>query len=170
MVEEKTFREDLFYRLNVINLKLPPLRERQGDIMPIAENYLKKLHLKMETPLQSFSDQVRERFISYSWPGNVRELQNAIEYAANICESDVMTLEDLPETLNQKTAKSPKVQKSKPMPVMEAEARQLTALLEKYGHTLEGKKRIAKEMDISLRTLYRKLDRLKQTGPSISSS
>ena len=97
MVEEKTFREDLFYRLNVINLKLPPLRERKGDIMPIAENYLKKLHLKMETPLQSFSEEVRERFAAYPWPGNVRELQNAIEYAANICESDVMTLEDLPE-------------------------------------------------------------------------
>ena len=90
MVEEKTFREDLFYRLNVINLKLPPLRERKGDIMPIAENYLKKLHLKMETPLQSFSEEVRERFAAYSWPGNVRELQNAIEYAANICESDVI--------------------------------------------------------------------------------
>ena len=83
MVEEKTFREDLFYRLNVINLKLPPLRERKGDIMPIAENYLKKLHLKMETPLQSFSEEVRERFAAYPWPGNVRELQNAIEYAAN---------------------------------------------------------------------------------------
>ena len=164
MVEEKTFREDLFYRLNVINLKLPPLRERKGDIMPIAENYLKKLHLKMETPLQSFSEEVRERFAAYPWPGNVRELQNAIEYAANICESDVMTLEDLPESLQQKAPKA------RALPAMESEARQLTALLEKYGHTLEGKKRIASELNISLRTLYRKLDRLRQTEPGAFSS
>ena len=170
MVEEKTFREDLFYRLNVINLKLPPLRERKGDIMPIAENYLKKLHLKMETPLQSFSEEVRERFAAYPWPGNVRELQNAIEYAANICESDVMTLEDLPESLQQKAAKPQKTPKTRALPVMESEARQLTALLEKYGHTLEGKKRIASELNISLRTLYRKLDRLKQSEPGAFSS
>lgn len=170
MVEEKTFREDLFYRLNVINLKLPPLRDRKGDIMPIAENYLKKLHLKMETPLQSFSEEVRERFAAYPWPGNVRELQNAIEYAANICESDVMTLEDLPESLQQKAAKPQKAPKTRALPVMESEARQLTALLEKYGHTLEGKKRIASELNISLRTLYRKLDRLRQSEPGAFSS
>ena len=163
MVEEKTFREDLFYRLNVINLKLPPLRERKGDIMPIAENYLKKLHLKMETPLQSFSEEVRERFAAYPWPGNVRELQNAIEYAANICESDVMTLQ-------QKAAKPQKAPKARALPAMESEARQLTALLEKYGHTLEGKKRIASELNISLRTLYRKLDRLRQSEPGAFSS
>ena len=170
MVEEKTFREDLFYRLNVINLKLPPLRERKGDIMPIAENYLKKLHLKMETPLQSFSEEVRERFAAYPWPGNARELQNAIEYAANICESDVMTLEDLPESLQQKAAKPQKAPKARALPAMESEARQLTALLEKYGHTLEGKKRIASELNISLRTLYRKLDRLRQSEPGAFSS
>ena len=170
MVEEKTFREDLFYRLNVINLKLPPLRERKGDIMPIAENYLKKLHLKMETPLQSFSEEVWERFAAYPWPGNVRELQNAIEYAANICESDVMTLEDLPESLQQKAAKPQKAPKARALPAMESEARQLTALLEKYGHTLEGKKRIASELNISLRTLYRKLDRLRQSEPGAFSS
>ena len=170
MVEEKTFREDLFYRLNVINLKLPPLRERKGDIMPIAENYLKKLHLKMETPLQSFSEEVRERFAAYPWPGNVRELQNAIEYAANICESDVMTLEDLPESLQQKAAKPQKAPKARALPAMESEARQLTALLEKYGHTREGKKRIASELNISLRTLYRKLDRLRQSEPGAFSS
>ena len=170
MVEEKTFREDLFYRLNVINLKLPPLRERKGDIMPIAENYLKKLHLKMETPLQSFSEEVRERFAAYPWPGNVRELQNAIEYAANICESDVMTLEDLAESLQQKAAKPQKAPKARAFPAMESEARQLTALLEKYGHTLEGKKRIASELNISLRTLYRKLDRLRQSEPGAFSS
>ena len=161
MVAEKTFREDLYYRINVINLKLPPLRERKGDIMPIAENYLKKMRQKMETPLRSFSDEVVEYFISYRWPGNVRELQNVIEYAANLCESDVLRLSDLPETIQQKTEKAAKPRKAKALSAADAETERLEALLEQYGHTLEGKKRIAAEMHISLRTLYRKIERLR---------
>ena len=161
MVAENTFREDLYYRINVINLKLPPLRERKGDIMPIAENYLKKMRQKMETPLRSFSDEVVEYFISYRWPGNVRELQNVIEYAANLCESDVLRLSDLPETIQQKTEKAAKPRKAKALSAADAETERLEALLEQYGHTLEGKKRIAAEMHISLRTLYRKIERLR---------
>ena len=161
MVAEKTFREDLYYRINVINLKLPPLRERKGDIMPIAENYLKKMRQKMETPLRSFSDEVVEYFLSYRWPGNVRELQNVIEYAANLCESDVLRLSDLPETIQQKTEKAAKPRKAKALSAADAETERLEALLEQYGHTLEGKKRIAAEMHISLRTLYRKIERLR---------
>ena len=81
-----------------------------------------------------------------------------------------LTLEDLPESLQQKAAKPQKAPKARALPAMESEARQLTALLEKYGHTLEGKKRIASELNISLRTLYRKLDRLRQSEPGASSS
>ena len=160
MVAEKTFREDLYYRINVINLKLPPLRERSGDILPIAEDYLKRLHRRMETPLAHFSDEVLSYFSAYGWPGNVRELQNVIEYAANLCESDTMTLKDLPESL---LSKSEPQKKAAPVPLAptdSGEAERLRALLEKYGYTLEGKKRIAAELNISLRTQYRKLARL----------
>ena len=90
MVAEKTFRGDLYYRINVINLKLPPLRTRKDDIIPISENYIKKLKLKMDTPLSSISPEARQLLLDYQWPGNVRQLQNVIEYAANLCETDVL--------------------------------------------------------------------------------
>ena len=89
MVAEKTFRGDLYYRINVINLKLPPLRTRKDDIIPISENYIKKLKLKMDTPLSSISPEARQLLLDYQWPGNVRQLQNVIDYAANLCETDV---------------------------------------------------------------------------------
>lgn len=158
MVAEKTFREDLYYRINVINLKLPPLRERSGDILPIAKDYLKRLHQRMETPLTHFSDEVISYFTTYSWPGNVRELQNAIEYAANLCETDTMTLKDLPESLF--TERIPVKKAEIPAPPASDESARLRSLLEKYGYTLEGKKQIASELHISLRTLYRKLEKL----------
>ena len=100
MVAEKTFRGDLYYRINVINLKLPPLRTRKDDIIPISENYIKKLKLKMDTPLSSISPEARQLLLDYQWPGNVRQLQNVIEYAANLCETDVLMPGDLPETMH----------------------------------------------------------------------
>ncbi len=165
MVAARTFRGDLFYRLNVIHMKLPPLRSRRMDILPIAMNYLKKLHLKMQTPLKYFSGEVSDFFTNYSWPGNVRELQNVIEYAANLCETDTLQLTDLPETILKKeeTAES---KKNTPAPADGHREQKLIELLEKYGYTLEGKKRIADELNISLRTLYRRINRLQGQGSS----
>lgn len=162
MVSEKTFRQDLYYRLNIINLKIPPLRERQGDILPIAEHYLKKLRLNMDTPLKGFSEEVQTFFLSYSWPGNIRELQNTIEYAANICETDRMSLLELPDSVVAKSEKkTPYLSSSKKGRTLSIEeTTRLEMLLEQYGYTLEGKKKIAAELGISLRTLYRKIGRL----------
>lgn len=158
MVREKKFRGDLFYRINVINLKLPPLRVRKVDIIPIAENYLKKLKVKLNTPLKVISPEAGEELLNYDWPGNVRELQNIIEYAANLCETDTLMPGDLPGFLSLEPAPS-----DIPEPAFTAKAPQDTALLEqleKYGYTLEGKKQIAANMGISLRTLYRRINKL----------
>ena len=158
MVREKKFRGDLFYRINVINLKLPPLRVRKDDIIPIAENYLKKLKIKLNTPLKVISPEAGEELLNYDWPGNVRELQNIIEYAANLCETDTLTPGDLPSFLNLEPASS-----DIPEHAFAAKSPQDTALLEqleKYGYTLEGKKQIAANMGISLRTLYRRINKL----------
>lgn len=165
MVAARTFRGDLFYRLNVIHMKLPPLRSRKMDIIPIAMNYLKKLHLKMNTPLKYFSSEVTELFTNYSWPGNVRELQNVIEYAANLCETDTLSLSDLPETILKREAEA-EPQKMAPRSAENLKEQKLIELLEKYGYTLEGKKRIADELNISLRTLYRRINRLQERVPS----
>lgn len=163
MVAEGKFRSDLFYRINVINLRLPPLRSRKDDIIPISENYLKKLKLKLNTPLTSISQETQEILLNYDWPGNVRQLQNVIEYAANLCETDTMMPADLPETM--KYDKENKATQIPPAPsVINSKDRELLNLLEKYGYTLEGKKRIADELHISLRTLYRRISHLQGAG------
>ena len=167
MVAERTFRGDLFYRINVINLKLPPLRSRREDIMPIAASYLEHLRSRIRTPLKKFAPETEELLVSYDWPGNVRELQNMLEYAANLCETDTLTPADLPEIL---TLKARPCEKTEPGPaaVRNSGEQALAGLLEKYGYTLEGKKQIAAELGISLRTLYRKLNRLNIQQPDIT--
>lgn len=161
MVAEKTFRGDLYYRINVINLKLPPLRTRKDDIIPISEKYIKKLKLKMDTPLSSISPEARQLLLDYQWPGNVRQLQNVIEYAANLCETDVLMPGDLPETMH--TERLPSLPPVSPFPPsQDSRDQELLELFEKYGYTLEGKKRIADELHISLRTLYRRISYLKE--------
>ena len=138
MVTEKTFRGDLYYRINVINLKLPPLRTRRDDIIPISENYIKKLKLKMDTSLSSISPEARQLLLDYEWPGNVRQLQNVIEYAANLCETDVLMPGDLPETMHgERISSLPPVS---PFPAsQDSRDQELLELFDKYGYTLEGK-------------------------------
>ncbi len=159
MIKEGKFREDLFYRISVINVKLPPLRERKEDIIPISLSYLERLKTKMTTPLCKISSEAEQAFLSYSWPGNIRELQNVVEYAANLCDSDTLTFSDLPEHMRG-LEERPAVEKQKEAPLPDSQEKQILELLSAYGHTLEGKKKIAAELRISLRTLYRKLNKM----------
>ena len=159
MIKEGKFREDLFYRISVINVKLPPLRERKEDIIPISLSYLERLKTKMTTPLCKISPEAEQAFLSYSWPGNIRELQNVVEYAANLCDSDTLTFSDLPEHMRGLEERSA-VEKQKEAPLPDSQEQQILDLLSSYGHTLEGKKKIAAELGISLRTLYRKLNKM----------
>lgn len=159
MIKDGKFREDLFYRISVINVKLPPLRDRKEDIIPISLNYLERLKTKMTTPLRTISHEAEQAFLSYSWPGNIRELQNVVEYAANLCDSDTLTLADLPEHMRG-LEECPDTEKQKETPLPDSQEKQILDLLSTYGHTLEGKKKIAADLGISLRTLYRKLNKM----------
>lgn len=159
IIKEGKFREDLFYRISVINVKLPPLRDRKEDIIPISLNYLERLKTKMTTPLRTISHEAEQAFLSYSWPGNIRELQNVVEYAANLCDSDTLTLADLPEHMRG-LEECPDTEKQKETPLPDSQEKQILDLLSTYGHTLEGKKKIAADLGISLRTLYRKLNKM----------
>ncbi|MBV1879924.1 MAG: sigma-54 dependent transcriptional regulator [Pseudomonadales bacterium] len=85
------FREDLYYRLNVVKLTLPPLRERQGDLEELADHYLKTHCEKLQKPYLNFSEETRRLIVSYRWPGNIRELKNAIERAVILCEHAVIS-------------------------------------------------------------------------------
>lgn len=159
MIKEGKFREDLFYRISVINVKLPPLRDRKEDIIPISLNYLERLKTKMTTPLRTISHEAKQAFLNYSWPGNIRELQNVVEYAANLCDSDTLTLADLPEHMRG-LEEYPDTEKQKETPLPDSQEKQILDLLSAYGHTLESKKKIAADLGISLRTLYRKLNKM----------
>lgn len=93
--QEETFREDLFYRLSVVPITLPPLRERQDDIPPLANYFLKKYNQKRKKNIRAISRQAMKALVEYNWPGNVRELENAIERAVVLTENDTIEPSDL---------------------------------------------------------------------------
>ncbi len=101
-VRTRTFREDLFYRINTINISLFPLRERQEDIPLLARHFLARLGAEFGKPVKAISDDTIALLLDYSWPGNIRELRNIIERAVLIADSDIITPEHLPENMRQK--------------------------------------------------------------------
>lgn len=116
-VAEGRFREDLYYRLNVFSITLPPLHERQEDIPPIAEHFLQKFSQNMNKPVVEFSKEAMAMLVAYEWPGNIRELQNAIERAVLICKTKKIQCEDLPFH----TTKIEETQTSKALSAVERE-------------------------------------------------
>jgi transcriptional regulator with PAS, ATPase and Fis domain len=90
------FREDLFYRLNVVSIEIPPLRQRREDIMPLAEHFMEHYSSECGTKMKGFTRSAKDSLVMYDWPGNVRELENAIERAVVLCRGDVVDARDLP--------------------------------------------------------------------------
>jgi transcriptional regulator with GAF, ATPase, and Fis domain len=99
-----TFREDLYYRLGVFEIHLPPLRERPEDILTLAEAFLDEIGGSIGRPAAGFSEEAREQLLVHSWPGNVRELRNAIERAVILCQGGLVTREHLPITVSRRPA------------------------------------------------------------------
>jgi transcriptional regulator with PAS, ATPase and Fis domain len=104
LVDQGLFRMDLFYRLNVIRLDLPPLRVRRGDVRLLAEHFLNILAGSRGAAIRGFAPGLLEALETYHWPGNVRELRNTIEQAMVVCEGDYISFEDLPSHLRQALA------------------------------------------------------------------
>jgi DNA-binding NtrC family response regulator len=94
-IAEGRFREDLFYRLNVVNIRVPPLRERRDDILPLARHFLSKFGRELKRPQKGFGDRAVEMLMRHDWPGNVRELENTIERAVLMAESETVNESDL---------------------------------------------------------------------------
>ncbi|MBX7079205.1 MAG: sigma-54 dependent transcriptional regulator [Nannocystaceae bacterium] len=105
MVEDGSFRQDLYYRLHVMPIEVPPLRERREDIAPLLEHFIVAINRRLGTKVQSVADDALARLLAYHWPGNVRELENTVEHAAVMAEGGVLQLADLPERVL-RTAKS----------------------------------------------------------------
>ena len=165
-IKEQKFRSDLYYRLNVIPIKLLPLRERKEDILPIVEKLIKKYNKISGKTISSIDEEVKNYLLSYDWPGNVRELENTIELMFNINDnSNVLSLSLLPENIlkNKKITSQICLQtiiKSESKELENFENIEKTYILEAlkiYGNTTEGKKIISDKMGIGLTTLYRKL-------------
>ncbi|NQU68875.1 MAG: sigma-54-dependent Fis family transcriptional regulator [Candidatus Marinimicrobia bacterium] len=97
MVAEHKFREDLYYRLNVVKIALPPLRERSEDISILSQHFLKKLTEEKKKSITGLNPEVEKIFLSYDWPGNVRELENVVEHAVVLGKSDQVSIDDLPD-------------------------------------------------------------------------
>lgn len=102
------FREDLFYRLNVIPLHLPPLRERGGDVVLLASHFLNRFCSDKNRSVLKFADKARDMLVSYSWPGNVRELENFMERLSILCDGDEVGIDDLPEKILRSVGLEPK--------------------------------------------------------------
>jgi transcriptional regulator with PAS, ATPase and Fis domain len=154
-VKAGRFREDLFYRINVIRLHLPPLRERQEDIPLLTEQFIRLFNSRRKNPIQGVSPEVYQAFLSYGWPGNIRELENVIERAFILCRSSVITPDLLPPEL---APPGPPRDISSLQKVSErAEASLLRDVLERNGG---DKVKAARELGIHKSTLYRKLKRL----------
>ncbi|HNY25741.1 MAG TPA: sigma-54 dependent transcriptional regulator, partial [Candidatus Sumerlaeota bacterium] len=99
MVKEGRFRQDLFYRLNVLTITIPPLRERREDIIPLAENYLKNLQKEMHSSVRTFTPEALAMLQAYDYPGNVRELINILQRAVLLCDGEVIGSQHLPEEI-----------------------------------------------------------------------
>jgi PAS domain S-box-containing protein len=154
MVRNGTFREDLYYRLNVIPLEIPPLRERREDILPLAQYFLKLFQEKYQIE-KELSRDLKEFFYQYHWPGNVRELSNLVERLVLIVPSKRITLSDLPAEYRQKETLPVAI--SKPKSLKEAIESAEREILKIAVETLDSTYKIAEELGTSQATIVRKL-------------
>jgi two-component system response regulator HydG len=158
-VEEKRFREDLYFRLNVINIPLPPLRSRAGDVLPLAQHMLEIFAKRSGKPITGIAPAAAEKLVAYSWPGNVRELQNVIERAVALARFEQIVVDDLPEKLREYRPSHVLIVGDDPadlVPMEEVERRYvLRVLLSVHGN----KAAAARILGFERKTLYRKLER-----------
>jgi len=165
LVESGRFREDLYYRINVVHVDLPPLRARGNDVLSLAQHFITRLAEPMGKKVSGFSSAVAERLLSYSWPGNVRELQNCIERAIALARFEELTVEDLPPKVREYKASYVVVATEDPSDLVtmeEVERRYIQRVMEAVG---QNKTQAAKILGFDRTTLYRKLERYKLGGP-----
>jgi two-component system response regulator HydG len=163
-VSEGKFREDLYFRLNVIPIYMPPLRERKDDILPLSEYFLKKFSLMNNVSVKGFSKDAIQKLENHEWKGNVRELENAIERAVVLSTSDILQSEDLPtEDVFKKESSSESegsvkrglsFEDDKPVTLDELSKKYIQHIFDKNGG---AKEQTAKDLGIDRKTLYRKL-------------
>ena len=158
-IEEKRFREDLFYRINVVQMSLPPLRSRGGDVLPLAAEFIRRYAKAARKPVRGFSNEVAAKLTAYAWPGNVRELQNSMERAVALTRLEDICVDDLPEKVRDYRSSHVLVAGDDPaelVPLEEVERRYVLRVLEAVAG---NKTAAARVLGVERKTLYRKLER-----------
>ncbi|MFQ5739843.1 MAG: sigma-54-dependent transcriptional regulator [Acidobacteriota bacterium] len=154
---EGTFREELYYRLNVVNVLLPPLRDRDRDVVLLAHHFLGQFNQQYRKPVNAFSPEVVKRFLHHSWPGNVRELQNVVERAVLVAYGSSIQLHDLPESLQTPQAPDALSWKSvRRQASLSVERPYLIDLLKRHQGNVST---VAKEAGVPRKVIYRLADR-----------
>lgn len=161
MISNNVFREDLYYRLNVIPINIPPLRKRIEDIELLNKHLLRRHCNRLEVAIKYFSKKAEETLKRYDWPGNVRELENVIEYLVNIVKEVKIEYDDLPDNIKDNSLKELEYQGNASLKeLMENYEKELiVSSLKKYGDSKSSKERISKILQIDLSTLYRKINK-----------
>jgi DNA-binding NtrC family response regulator len=155
MVEKGHFREDLFYRLYVVVITLPPLRERQDDVLLLLNHYLAVFNEENGKQIQGFTPAAYDMLSAYGWPGNIRELRNLVERMVVLSRGKVLDVKDIPAQVREQTRGGGEVRIDAELTVDEMEKRMILHALEKTGG---NRTRAAEKLGISRRTLHRKLN------------
>ncbi|HMJ14362.1 MAG TPA: sigma-54 dependent transcriptional regulator [Polyangiaceae bacterium] len=158
-VEERRFREDLYYRINVVRIEVPPLRGRGNDLLLLAQHFIERAASRSGKSVVGLVSAAAEKLLSYDWPGNVRELENCMERAVALTRYDQVTVEDLPEKVRNYQSSHVVVASDDPselLPMQEVERRYIQRVLKSVGG---NKTQAAKVLGFDRRTLYRKLER-----------
>ena len=155
-VAENRFREDLYYRLKVVTINVPPLRERREDIPLLVNNFLKEFSDENQKNIETISQQAMDELIRYNWPGNVRELKNSIENLVVMTKKNLVELSDIPANIRESNLKARSVNVKVGMTFDEIEKE---ALKETLFYTNNNKTKAARILNIGLRTLQRKIQK-----------
>jgi two-component system response regulator HydG len=158
LVEERRFREDLYYRINVVHVPLPALRARGNDVLALAHHFIERYAAAAEKRVTGITAAAAERLLAYSWPGNVRELQNCVERALALTQYDSLTVEDLPQKIRDFRRSHVLIGSDDPeelVPMEEVERRYVSRVME----AVAGNKTLAARiLGFDRKTLYRKLE------------
>ena len=169
LVADGRFRQDLYYRVNVVALKLPPLRDRPGDIGRLTDQFLRRFRAESNRPAAELSDAARAALAAYSWPGNVRELENAVERAVVLCRRPTIDVDDLPDAVRARPTDERPVTVpvadaltfDAPLPLAAALERPERRIIEAALRRNQGnRQQTADELGINRTTLYKKMIRL----------
>ncbi|WP_409417937.1 sigma-54-dependent transcriptional regulator [Flavobacterium sp. PS2] len=151
--EEHRFRSDLYFRLNIFEIKIPPLRERVKDILPLAHYYVKQFSEKINKKALSIDEGFMQKMESYQWPGNVRELKNVIERSVILVNGDVLTQDVLPYEMQHQVVKT-----NKSVSAFSMQSVEKLHIQKVFNYTKGNKAETARLLEIGIATLYRKLD------------